>query len=67
MQKEDNMTSAVRGATPKTPGKTRVTVLLDQEVVAIVGERAGDTGRAFQTVLNRALREYVAVSGLDAV
>ncbi len=61
------MTDVVRGATLKTSGKTRVTVLLAREVVAIVGERASDAGRAFQTVLNRALREHLAISGPDAI
>ena len=54
------------GAGP-APSKARVTVLLDQEVAAILGERASDTGRAFQTVLNQALREYLAIKGLDAI
>lgn len=48
-------------------GKARVTVHLDREVAAVLGERAGDTGRAFQTVLNQALREYLAIKGLDAI
>jgi len=43
----------------KTPGKARVTVLLDRNIIAILGEQARATGRPFQTVLNQTLREYL--------
>ena len=66
MRKEYDMTPATQGAAIKTPGKARVTVLLDRDVVAILGQRARHTGRSFQTVLNRTLREYVAHDDLDS-
>ena len=66
MRKEYDMTGATRGAAVNTPGKARVTVLLDRDILAILGDRARTTGLSFQRVLNRTLRECVANDDLDS-
>ena len=66
MRKEYDLTNAERGAVLKHPGKTRITILLDQDVVDSFRKRAKDTGRGYQTVINQALREYLASDDLEA-
>ena len=66
MREECDLESAERGAVLKHPGKTRITILLDQDVVDSFRERAKDTGRGYQTVINQALREYLAIDDLEA-
>ena len=61
------MADATRGAALKHPGKTRVTVLLDQDVVDALRRRAKDTGRGYQTAINQVLREHLAEDGLEAM
>lgn len=46
--------------------KTRVTILLDQEVVDLFRRRTKDTVRGYQTAINQALREYLASDDLEA-
>ena len=46
MRDEHDFTDATRGSAVKHPGKTRITVLLDGDVVAAFRARAKDTGRA---------------------
>jgi uncharacterized protein (DUF4415 family) len=53
---------------PSTPGKTRITIRLDNDIVehflAIV-DRAG--GGNYQTLINDALREYIQGARLETV
>ena len=60
MRKEYDMATAARGPVLRQSGKTRITILLDQEVVDSFRRRAKDTGRGYQTAINQALREYLA-------
>lgn len=62
MLKEYDMADAVRGSVLRAPGRTRVTVLLDREILEALRQRASDTGCGFQTAINRALREHLASS-----
>ncbi len=66
MRKEYDFSDAVRGPAIKHPGKTRITILLDQDVIAAFRTRAQDTGRGYQTAINQALREYLASDELEA-
>ena len=62
----NDFASAERGAVLKHLDKTRITTLLDQDVVDSFRKRAKDTGRGYQTASNQALREYLASDDLEA-
>ena len=66
MREEYDLTDAVRGQAVKHTGETRITIMLDRDVVAAFRARAQDTGRGYQTAINRALREYLASDDLEA-
>ena len=66
MRKKYDFSDAVRGPAIKHPGKARITILLDQDVIAAFRTRAQDTGRGYQTAINQALREYLASDELEA-
>ena len=69
MKREYNFTKARRGPlVPKTPGKTRVTIRLDNEILdhfQNLVDQAG--GGNYQTLMNDALREYIRGARLEAV
>ncbi|MDE0691937.1 MAG: BrnA antitoxin family protein [Gammaproteobacteria bacterium] len=65
MRKEYDLSDATRGPAVDQPGKTRITIMLDNDVVAAFRARASDTGRGYQTAINRALREHLASEGLE--
>ena len=66
MRKEHDFTGADRGPAVKHAGKTRITIMLDADVIAAFRARARETGRGYQTAINQALREYLASDGLEA-
>lgn len=66
MRKEYDFSGATRGPAVTQPGKTRITIMLDADIVAAFRARASDTGRGYQTAINRALREYLANDELEA-
>jgi len=50
-----------RGAVlPPQPGKTRITLWLDNEIIESFRERAGRKGVGYQTEINRVLREVLS-------
>jgi len=62
MKKEYDFSKGRRGAvvTP-TPGKTRITIRLDDEVLAWFRNLVNETGGGnYQTLINKALREYIS-------
>ena len=60
MKKEYDFSKGRRGAVVTPPGKTRITIRLDDEVLAwfrnIVNESGGGN---YQSLINNALREYI--------
>jgi len=62
MKKEYDFTGAKRGAIdPLPPGKTRVTIRLDNDVLAWFRAQVEEAGCGnYQTLVNEALRTYVA-------
>ena len=46
-------------------GKTRITILLDGDIIAAFRARAENTGRGYQTAINQALRDYLANDELE--
>ena len=65
-RKEYDLSQAKRGPIVKRSGKTRITIMLDVDVVDAFRARAKDTGRGYQTAINQALREHLANDGLEA-
>ncbi len=62
MKKEYDFRGGKRGAVLAMPkGKTRITIRLDDDVLAWFRRQVEDAGGGnYQTLINQALREYVA-------
>jgi len=69
MKKEYDFSKARRGpVVPPTPGKTRITIRLDNDLIEhfqSAVDRAG--GGNYQTLINDALREYIRGARLETV
>jgi uncharacterized protein (DUF4415 family) len=63
MKKEYNFENAQRGQVVPAKGKTRVTMYLDTDILDDFRARADKAGYGYQTMINEALREYLAKSG----
>ena len=61
MEAEYDFSQGKRGAIdPTPPGKTRITIRLDDEVLAWFREQAHSTGGGnYQTLINEALRQHI--------
>jgi uncharacterized protein (DUF4415 family) len=61
MKDEYDFSQGTRGAIEQIPpGKTRITIRLDEDVVAWFREQANAMGGGnYQTLINQALREYM--------
>ena len=61
MKKEYDFSRGKRGAVIKTPpGKTRITIRIDDDVLEWFREQVHEAGGGnYQTLINAALREYV--------
>lgn len=55
MKTEYDLTNAKRGAVIAPNGKTRITIYLDDAVLAAFRQRAEQTGKGYQTLINEAL------------
>jgi uncharacterized protein (DUF4415 family) len=64
MRNEYDFSKGKRGAVIASPGKTRITIMLDDDVLEAFRSRAEDSGTGYQTLINAALRE--AISGAKA-
>ncbi len=51
-----DFSSGQRGAVVDTKGKTRITIFLDDEVLEAFRERAAQSGKGYQTLINETLR-----------
>jgi uncharacterized protein (DUF4415 family) len=62
MKKEYDFARGKRGPVIKTPpGKTRITIRIDDDVLAWFRQRVHDAGGGnYQTLLNHALRAYIS-------
>ena len=61
MKKSYDFSKGKRGAViPTPPGKTRITIRIDEDVLEWFRKRAHEAGGGnYQTMINQALREYV--------
>ena len=65
MRKEYDFTQAKRGAVLPSSGKTRITIMLDDDILAFFREKAAIAGTGYQTMINRALRNALAKESGD--
>lgn len=56
MRNEYDFSDGKRGAVLPAAGKTRITIMLDDDVIAFFRERAEAVGAGYQTLINAALR-----------
>ena len=65
MKKEYDFSKAKRGAIEKlSPGKTRITIRIDNEVLEWFHTRVDNKGGGnYQTMINDALRDYIKKEG----
>ncbi len=60
MRNEYDFSKGKRGAVIASPGKTRITIMLDDEIIEAFRARAESEGYGYQTLINSVLRESVA-------
>ena len=56
MKDEYDFSNGTRGAVVDSTGKTRITIFLDDDILAAFRERAAQNGKGYQTLINNALR-----------
>ena len=59
MRKEYDFSKGKRGPVVRSPGKTRITIMLDNDVIESFRERAEAKGIGYQTAINEALRSSI--------
>lgn len=60
MRKEYDFSKGKRGPIAATPGKTRITIRLDDDIIDWFKNQADAVGGGnYQTLINQALREYM--------
>ena len=59
MRKEYDFSKGKRGPVISSPGKTRITIMLDDDVIEHFRSRAEAEGVGYQTMINSVLREVL--------
>ena len=68
MKDEYDFSEGKRGAPSPLPGsKTRITIRLDDEVIAYFRELAEAHGGNYQSMINQALRDYIDHQALEGL
>ena len=60
MRKEYDFSRGKRGSVIKSPGKTRITIMIDDDVIEGYRAKAEAAGRGYQTLMNEILRSALA-------
>jgi uncharacterized protein (DUF4415 family) len=60
MRKEYDFSRGKRGAAIQSPGKTRITIMIDDDVIEGYRAKAEAAGRGYQTLMNEILRVALA-------
>jgi uncharacterized protein (DUF4415 family) len=60
MKDEYDFSKGTRGAVINNSGKSRITIFLDDDILAAFKERAAQSGRGYQTLINEALRAHLS-------
>ena len=64
MKKEYDFSRGRRGALLTQPGKTRITIYIDDNVLEEFRERGDACGQGYQTMMNQALRDFLSKAKL---
>lgn len=67
MRKEYDFSKGKRGAVIDSPGKTRITIMLDDDLIEYFRAKAEAQGTGYQTMINATLRATVAEAKGKAV
>ena len=59
MRKEYDFSQAQRGAVTPSPGKTQITIMLDDDLIEFFRAKADAQGTGYQTMINATLRALV--------
>jgi uncharacterized protein (DUF4415 family) len=59
VRKEYDFSQAKRGAVIASPGKTRITIMLDDDLIEFFRAKADAQGTGYQTMINATLRASV--------
>lgn len=59
MRKDHDFSGGKRGAVVPSPGKTRITIMLDDDVLEYFRERADSQGAGYQTMINAVLKPVI--------
>jgi hypothetical protein len=57
MRRKYDFSKGKRGPVIRSPGKTRITIMIDDDVLARFRSRAEAEGKGYQTMINAALQE----------
>lgn len=60
MRSEYDFSKGKRGAVLPSSGKTRITIMLDDDIIEEFRARAESAGSGYQTLINVALRETIS-------
>ena len=60
MRKEYDFSKGKRGAVIPSPGKTRITIMLDDDILEFFRTKAEAQGTGYQTLINAELKAAVA-------
>lgn len=63
MRDEYDFRKGKRGAVIASPGKTRITIMLDDDIIEEFKSRAEQAGTGYQTLINSALRQAIGSAG----
>ncbi len=68
MEKEYDFSKGKQGPIRSHKGKTRITIYLDDDILAAYRRKGDDAGRGYQTLINEALRQSInkKLTALDA-
>ena len=67
MRKEYDFSNGKRGAVINSPGKTRITIMIDDDVLDAFRSKAEALGTGYQTMMNAALKSAVQPEPVKAV
>ena len=62
MKKESDFSKGKRGAVIHQPGKTRITIYLDDAILKRFKAESERTGKGYQTLINDALKSYLGLT-----
>jgi hypothetical protein len=62
MRKDYDFSNGKRGAVLPSAGKTRITIMLDDDILEFFRDQAETSGTGYQTMINAALRKALPVA-----